>query len=331
MLNAHNRQAPDWQVWAALLIVYIVWGSTYLAIRVVVETMPPLLTAASRHLLAGLTIIVLLLVTRGARSLRLSRSEWLGGGFVGLALLLGGNGLVVLGERDVPSGLTALIIAVVPLFVVILRRIFGERVALGTYVGVAGGFVGMALLIVPHGFLGDVNVLAMLMLVGASLSWAIGSYFSKRLRLPRDPLASTAVQMIVGGSGLAVAGTLAGEWGLTHVERFSGESLLAFGYLIIFGSVLAYTAYTWVLQHASVSRVSTYAYVNPVVAIVLGAVILQEVVDFWIVLGAAVIVVSVALVIRSEAARAPHELPTGAAGASPAASEDILEDAGQRG
>ncbi len=325
MLNAHNRQAPDWQVWAALLIVYIVWGSTYLAIRVVVETMPPLLTAASRHLLAGLTIVVLLIITRGTRSLRLSRSEWVGGGFVGLALLLGGNGLVVLGERDVPSGLTALIIAIVPLFVVLLRRIFGERVALGTYVGVAGGFVGMALLIVPHGVLGDVNVLAMLMLVGASLSWAIGSYFSKRLQLPRDPLASTAVQMVVGGSGLAVAGTLAGEWGLAHFERFSGESVLAFGYLIIFGSVLAYTAYTWVLQHASVSRVSTYAYVNPVVAIVLGALILQEVVDFWIVLGAAVIVVSVALVIRSEAARAPQELPTGAAGASPAASEDIRE------
>jgi drug/metabolite transporter (DMT)-like permease len=323
-----GRRAPEWQVWAALLIVYIVWGSTYLAIRVVDETMPPLLAAGLRHSTAALILFVLLLVTRGVRSLRLSRDEWLAAGFVGLCLLLGGNGLVVLGERDVPSGLAALIIAVVPLFVVVLRRIFGESVATGTYVGVAGGFVGMAVLIVPHGVSGDVNVPAMLMLVGASLSWAIGSYYSKRLHLPRDPLASTGAQMLVGGVSLAIAGALAGEWGLAKVDQFSTSSVVALAYLILFGSVLAYTAYTWVLQHASVSRVSTYAYVNPVVAIVLGAAILNETIDIWILLGAAIIVVSVALVIRSEARRAPADTPTGtpteAAGASPAASRDVF-------
>jgi drug/metabolite transporter (DMT)-like permease len=143
-----TRRAPEWQVWAALLIVYIVWGSTYLAISVVDETMPPLLAAGLRHLTAGTILFVLLLATRGVRALRLSRAEWLGAGFVGLALLLGGNGLVVLAETSVPSGLTALIIAVVPLFVVILRRIFGERVGLGTYVGVAVGFVGVGVLII---------------------------------------------------------------------------------------------------------------------------------------------------------------------------------------
>jgi drug/metabolite transporter (DMT)-like permease len=302
-----NRLAPEWQVWAALLIVYVVWGSTYLAIRVVDETMPPLLAAGARHFSAGLIIFALLLVTKGPRALRLSRAEWLGAGFVGLALLLGGNGLVMLGERDVPSGLAALIIAVVPLFVVVLRRMFGERVASGTYVGVLGGFVGMAVLIVPHGVSGETNVLAMLMLVGASFSWAIGTFFSKRLTLPRDPLASTGAQMLVGGIGLAIVGTLAGEWGLVQVDRFSTNSVLALGYLIVFGSVIAYTAYTWVLQHASVSRVSTYAYVNPVVAIVLGAAILNETVDIWILVGAAIIVIAVALVIRAEANRAPTE------------------------
>ena len=320
-----SRHAPEWQVWTALLIVYIVWGSTYLAIRIVDETMPPLLAAGLRHTTAGLVLFALLLITRGPSALRLSRQEWLGAGFVGLALLLGGNGLVVLGERDVPSGLAALIIAVVPLFVVILRRVFGERVALGTYVGVFGGFVGMALLIVPHGVSGEVDVLAMLMLIAASFSWAIGSYFSKRLLLPRDPLASTGAQMLVGGTALAVAGTLAGEWGLVQFERFSTDSVLALGYLIAFGSVLAYTAYTWVLQHASVSRVSTYAYVNPVVAIVLGALVLHETVDIWILIGAAVIVVSVAIVIRSEGSRAPTDTPTGAAEASPAAAQEVLE------
>jgi drug/metabolite transporter (DMT)-like permease len=160
------------------------------------------------------------------------------------------------------------------------------------------------------------------------LSWAIGSYYSKRLHLPRDPLASTGAQMLVGGVSLAIAGALAGEWGLAKVDQFSTSSVVALAYLILFGSVLAYTAYTWVLQHASVSRVSTYAYVNPVVAIVLGAAILNETIDVWILLGAAIIVVSVALVIRSEARRAPAETPTGtpteAAGASPAASRDVF-------
>lgn len=302
-----NRLAPEWQIWTALLIVYVVWGSTYLAIRVVDETMPPLLAAGARHVSAGVIIFALLLVTKGPGALRLSRAEWFGAGFVGLALLLGGNGLVMLGERDVPSGLAALIIAVVPLFVVLLRRVFGERVASGTYVGVLGGFVGMAVLIVPHGVSGETNVVAMLMLVGASLSWAIGSYFSTRLRLPRDPLASTGAQMLVGGTSLAIVGTLAGEWGLVQVDRFSTDSVVALVYLIVFGSVVAYTAYTWVLQHATVSRVSTYAYVNPVVAIVLGALILNETVDVWILLGAAIIVIAVALVIRAEAKRAPTE------------------------
>ncbi|HEY5520584.1 MAG TPA: EamA family transporter [Candidatus Limnocylindrales bacterium] len=302
-----NRLAPEWQIWTALLIVYVVWGSTYLAIRVVDETMPPLLAAGARHVSAGVIIFALLLVTKGPGALRLSRAEWFGAGFVGLALLLGGNGLVMLGERDVPSGLAALIIAVVPLFVVLLRRVFGERVASGTYVGVLGGFVGMAVLIVPHGVSGETNVVAMLMLVAASLSWAIGSYFSTRLRLPRDPLASTGAQMLVGGTSLAIVGTLAGEWGLVQVDRFSTDSVVALVYLIVFGSVVAYTAYTWVLQHATVSRVSTYAYVNPVVAIVLGALILNETVDVWILLGAAIIVIAVALVIRAEAKRAPTE------------------------
>ena len=250
--------------------------------------------------------------------------EWLGAGFVGLALLLGGNGLVVLGERDVPSGLTALIIAVVPLFVVVLRRIFGERVALGTFAGVAVGFAGVAVLIVPHGISGDVSMLAMLMLVGASLSWAIGSFFSKTVTLPYDPLASTGAQMLVGGAGLLITGTLTGELGLAHFESFSTASVVALLYLILFGSVLAYTAYTWLLQHAPVSRVATYAYVNPLVAIFLGALLLNEKIDAAIVIGAVMILVSVGVVIRTESSRALSDTPTGAAEASPAMSEEIL-------
>lgn len=318
--------APEWKVWTALGIVYVVWGSTYMAIRVVVESMPPLLTAGVRFALAGLILFTLLALTRRASSMRLSRAEWLGAGFVGLALLLGGNGLVVLGERDVPSALAALIVAVIPLWVVILRRVFGERIALGTIVGVVAGFAGVAVLIVPRGLAaGGSELIGMLMLVVAGLSWSVGSYFSKRVALPRDPLASTAAQMIAGGAGLLVVGVLVGEVGLANFSRFSERSLIAFVYLLLLGSVLAYTAYTWLLQNAPVSRVATYAYVNPVVAIVLGWWLLHEEINATMLAGAAMIIVSVAVVMRTERRAARTGLAAGAAEASPAAVEEITE------
>lgn len=315
-------QVPEWQVWLALGIVYVVWGSTYLAIRVLVETMPPLLSGGTRHVVAGLIIFGLLVARRGKGALRIRREEWLGGGLIGLALLLGGNGLVMLGERDVPSGLTALIVAVVPLCVVVLRRIFGERVAMGTIVGVVVGFAGVAVLIIPQGVSGTVNFIGMLMIVGASFSWSVGTYFSKRLQLPRDPLASTGVQMLVGGLALFVVGGLTGEAGLVRPENFSTASVVSLAYLIVFGSVLAYTAYTWVLIHASVSRVSTYAYVNPVVAVALGAALLNEKIDTTMIIGAAMILVAVWLVIRTESRRAA---PAGALDASPEAGDGGVE------
>ena len=295
-------QAPEWQIWLALGIVYVVWGSTYLAIRVMVETMPPLLSGGVRHVVAGAIIFAILLLRRGPGAFRLRRSELVGGAIVGLLLLLGGNGLVVLGEREVPSGLTALIVAVVPLCVVVLRVMFREKIASGTILGVVAGFVGVAILIVPEGITGRVDVVSMLMIVGAAISWSIGSYMSRRLDMPHDPLASTGVQMLVGGVALLATGALTGE--TIQPDQFSTESLLSLGYLILFGSVLAYTAYTWVLIHASVSRVSTYAYINPVVAVFLGWLLLRETVDLTMIIGAAVIIVSVWMVIRTEARKA---------------------------
>jgi drug/metabolite transporter (DMT)-like permease len=314
-----DQVAPEWQVWLGLLIIYIVWGSTYLAIRVVVGTMPPLLSAGVRFVVAAAILFAYLALRKGLASLRLSRGEWLGATFVGLALLLGGNGLVMLGERDVPSALAALIIAVIPLYVVVLRFLFGERVAPMTAVGVVVGVIGVAVLIVPRGIDGSVALLGMLFLLAASLSWSIGTYFSKRVELPKDPLASTGAQMLVGGTGLLVVGVLLGEIGLVQPEQFSFESLLALGYLILFGSVLAYTAYTWLLQHTSVSKVSTYAFVNPVVAIILGAWLLHEEITATMIVGAAMIVVAIAIVVRTES-RQPTA-PTGALEAKPVASE----------
>jgi drug/metabolite transporter (DMT)-like permease len=253
---------------------------------------------------------------KGVSSLRLTRAEWLGSGFVGLALLLGGNGLVMLGERDVPSALAALIIAVIPLYVVALRFFFGERVPALTALGVAIGVIGVAVLVVPRGIDGSVQLGGMLLLLLAPVSWSIGTYFSKRVDLPRDPLVNTGAQMIAGGAGLFVTGLALGEFGLVQPERFTTDALLNFAYLVVFGSVLAYTAYTWLLQHTSVSRVATYAFVNPVVAIVLGAALLSEEINATMLIGAAMIVVAVAVVVRTEQRQAP--VAKGALEANPA-------------
>jgi drug/metabolite transporter (DMT)-like permease len=293
--------APAWLVWAALLVVYVVWGSTYLAIALVVQTMPPLLAASFRFVLAGLIMATFLVLRRGPRALRLTRAELIGSAFVGLALLLGGNGMVMLGQRSVPSGLAALIIAVVPLWVVVLRLFFGERVARGTLLGVAIGFAGVAVLVVPRGISGTVELAGMLLLICAAASWAVGSYMSNRLSLPRDPFTSTAAQLIAGGLGLGVVGLLAGEAGLLRAAQFSTASVIGLVYLISFGSILAYTAYTWLLQHAPVSKVATYAYVNPVVALLLGVAVLNEEIGLTIVIGGAMIVIAVGMVIRTEA------------------------------
>jgi drug/metabolite transporter (DMT)-like permease len=295
-----DKAAPEWQIWAALLVVYIVWGSTYLAIRVVVGTMPPLLSAGVRFVIAAAILFGYVAIRHGLSSLKLSRSEWLGVMFVGLALLLGGNGLVMLGERDVPSGLAALIVAVVPLYVVLLRFFFRERVAVATVVGVLIGLLGVAVLVIPRGIDGSVAIGGMLLLLLAPFTWSIGSFYSKRVDLPGNSLVSTGAQMLVGGIGLLIVGLLAGEANLVKPENFSIESLAALAYLIIFGSVLAYTCYTWLLQHASVSRVATYAFVNPVVAVILGTMLLNEDINVTMIIGAAMIVVAVAVVIRTE-------------------------------
>ena len=312
-----QQRAPDWLVWAALLVVYVVWGSTYLGIRLVVETMPPLLAASIRFVIAGLIIYGVLLARRGPRALQLSPAELRGSAFVGAALLLGGNGLVMLGERDVPSGLAALIIAVVPLWVVVLRLLFGERIRVGTLIGVLLGFVGVAVLVVPRGVTGSVSSAGMLMLVAAGASWAIGSYYSQRVALPRDPIVATATQLVLGGLALGLAGLVAGELGLVQVESFSERSIVAFVYLVTFGSILAYTAYTWLLQNATVSKVATYAYVNPVVAIILGWWVLAEEINPSMIVGGAMIVLAVGLVVRTEARPAA---PVGALEVKPAGS-----------
>jgi drug/metabolite transporter (DMT)-like permease len=282
--------------------VYVVWGSTYLAIRVTVETLPPLLTAAARFLVAGSLAYVFLWFRGEPGRVRVNLKEIGACALVGTALLFGGNGLVTLAERNVESALAALIIGSVPLWVVLLRAVTGERIERSTLLGVVVGFVGVSILLLPGSGGGGAPVGSMLLIVLASASWACGSFFSRSLPMPKDPFVSSAVQMMCGGLVLLVAGLIHGEGTGLDVSAFSGRSMFALLYLIVAGSWLAFTAYVWLLQNAPISKVATYAYVNPVVAIFLGWLILSESITATVLIGAAVILTSVAAIVRKETA-----------------------------
>ena len=296
-----NRLAQAWQVWTGLAIVYVVWGSTYLAIRVVVETMPPLLAGGVRFVLAGAILYLVLLWRKGRAGVRFTRDQVVSCLIVGTLLVTGGNGLVMVGEVDVPSGLAALIIASVPLWVIVYRRVAGEAISGGTLAGVVVGFAGLAVLLLPSGGNEEVTSwVGLLLIFLAAPSWALGSFLSKRRPLPSDPFLSTSLQMLLGGVTSIAAGLARGESGGVDVGSFSSDSLIAFAYLIVVGSLIAFSAYVWLLQHAPISKVATYAYVNPVIAIFLGWAILSEEITASIVAGAVVVVASVATIVRKE-------------------------------
>ncbi|MFN2521114.1 MAG: EamA family transporter [Candidatus Limnocylindria bacterium] len=290
-------------LWIPLAIIYVVWGSTYLAIAIVVQTLPPLASAGLRFLLAGGALTLWLVASRGRGVLRVRRVELAAAALVGSCLILGGNGLVSLAERDVPSGLAALIVGSVPLWVLVYRLIGGDRIRRLAVAGIVVGFAGVAFLVLPSGISGTVAPQGLLMMIGSTLSWSWGSYMSSRLELPREPLVSTGLQMLFGGMGLTLAGALTGELARLDPARFAPSSLLALAYLVVFGSLVAFTSYTWLLQHAPVSTVATYAYVNPVVAVFLGALVLHESVNASILVGAALIIGAVAFIVREEATR----------------------------
>jgi drug/metabolite transporter (DMT)-like permease len=301
------------RIWVALWTVYIVWGSTYLAIRYVVETIPTMLGAGARFFTAGLLFMAWLVVRRGLSAVRVDRKALGGCAVVGIALLLGGNGLVVVSQnRGTPSGIAALVVATVPLWVVLFRSLSGDRVARATIAWVTMGFAGVALLLLPGERPEGTTVVGILIVVGAAFSWASGSFVSGKLPIPKDPIVATAWQMVIGGLAMTLVGLAAGEASEVDVGAFSTESVLAFAYLVFIGSLVAFTAYVWLLQHAPISQVATYAYVNPVVAIALGAVFVDEAVTALVVGAAAVIVASVAGTVRQEAAKREAASPANA-------------------
>jgi drug/metabolite transporter (DMT)-like permease len=295
-VSVRAEAAPPWKVWSALWVVYIVWGSTYLAIALMVETIPPLLGAGFRFIAVGLILLPVLVWRRGAGAWKPSRVELVSAGFVGL-LLPGANAVISVAEQTVPSGLAALLVASIPLWVILLRRLSGERIPARSIAAVLVGFGGLVLLLRPSG---EATLIGLLACIGAALMWATGSFASPRISLPRDPLVSTAWQSLLGGLIVAAVGVIGGETGDVQFAEFSARSVLGLLYLITFGSLLAFTSYAWLLQNAPISKVATYAYVNPVVAIALGWLILDEGISLTTLIGAAIIVASVALVVRAE-------------------------------
>ncbi len=302
------RVPAGWKIWGALWIVYLVWGSTYLAIRISVDTIPPLLASGVRFVGAGLALYGYLALRHGAAHVRVTVREVAYAAGVGTALV-GANGLVFVAEQTVPSGIAALVISSVPLWVVIMRKAAGDHVSGAALAGVAVGFTGVAILLLPGEMPSGGSPFGFTLIVIASVSWAAGTFLSPRLVLPRNSFVSTAVQMMCGGMVMLVAGVLAGEPTRIDVGAFSTASVIAFVYLVVFGSLVAFSAYVWLLQAAPISKVSTYAYVNPVVATFLGWIILDEVMSGTALVGAALVVASVAVTVREQKAGRRVESP----------------------
>lgn len=287
----------------ALLAVYLIWGSTYLAIAVAIETLPPFLMAGLRFLVAGGALYAFLRLRGTPAPLR---AHWRGALVVGGLLLLGGNGMVSWAEQRVPSGLAALLIAVVPLWMVLLEaaRRGGARPGRATMLGLALGFAGLLLLISP-GDLGGagIDLVGAAALLLATVSWAVGSVHGRRFALPDSALLATAMEMLGGGALLVLAGSASGEWARLDLAAVSATSWAALVYLILAGSIVGLSCYVWLLRVAPPAVVGTYAFVNPIVAIALGAALLAEPVTPRTLAAAAVIVAGVAVITLARANR----------------------------
>jgi drug/metabolite transporter (DMT)-like permease len=295
-LDSGNPKANRIAVMGALLIVYLFWGGTYLGIRIAVQTIPPFLMAGTRFLVAGVAVYLFAILKGAARP---TREHWLDAGIVGGLLLLGGNGVVSWAEQLVPSSIAALLIATVPLWMILLGLLDRRtpKPDAVTLAGVLLGFLGIAVLVLPSGTgPGQVNLVGILALLAAAFFWSLGSIYSRKARQPGSPLLSVGMQMIVGGLLLLVASGLCGEWARLEVSRISARSLLGMGYLVLFGSIVAYNAFIWLLKNADPTWVSTYAFVNPIVAVFLGWLLANEQLTTRSIWATAIIVLSVVII-----------------------------------
>lgn len=283
------------KVWLALLALYIVWGSTYLGIKFAIETIPPFFHAGVRFLASGLILVIW---QRSAGSPMPTRKQWISTGIIGTLLLLGGNGLVAWAEQTIPSGIAALIIASVPMFLVIGEAIRpnGVKPNWQGIVGLLIGFVGIFILVGPSEISGSamkLNPFGVVALLSACLFWATGSIYSKTADLPKSSLMNTGAQMLVGSISLFIVSGLSGELNGWNIAEVSSRSIYGLLYLTFVGSLVGFASYGWLLQNAPISLVSTYAYVNPIVAVLLGVWLADEVLEPRIWLATAIIIGSV--------------------------------------
>jgi drug/metabolite transporter (DMT)-like permease len=292
--------APAKHVWIALITVWVVWGSTYFGIKVAVDTMPPLLAGGSRFLVAG-SILALALALRGT-SLRVTRRELVGATAAGLLLLTFGVGLVHVAETRIDSSVAAVIAGTVPLQIILMRLAAGQDVARATRLSTLTGLVGLGLVVAP-GLGGGSTAIGLAIMVAASISWSLGSFFSGRLGMPRDPFVAAVYEMLAGGLFLTLGALAFGEWGELGSATFAADSIAAWVYLVIVGSIIGFTAYAWLLRVAPISLVVTHQYVNPLVAIVLGVVLLAERPSPWTFAGALLIIGAVYAAVRAETPR----------------------------
>jgi drug/metabolite transporter (DMT)-like permease len=294
---AFARRSPA-AIVAALATIYLVWGSTYLAIRVADRTMPPLLMSSVRFLIAGTALYAF--AARGRP--RPTRRQWASAAVVGAALLMVGNGGVAWAETRLESGLAALIVALIPLWVALLdRAFFGRRLSPVSIVGLFVGFAGVALLVRPGG---GADAVAALALVGTTGCWAAGSLYARGAALPESPLLSASMQMLSAALFLGIAGLVTGEYRGIHADSFTTKPLIAFAYLVLVGSLIAFSAYAWLLKNVRISIVATYAFVNPIVAVFLGTLFLNEAIG-WSTIGAGGAIVTAVVLIVTARAPAP--------------------------
>ena len=288
------------KVWAALGIVYFVWGSTYLAIKLTVETMPPLLSASVRFVAAAAILAGVLALLR--RDLRVGRRQLAASALLGFLLLTTGVGMVQLAETSIDSGVAAIIASSVPLQVVAMRTFTGDRVARATLASVPIGLAGVAIVVGPGG---GGAIAGLVVMVTASVSWSVGSFVATKLPLPGDPFVATTYEMLFGGLLLLPLAAVTGDFG--DVEQPSARSIAGLVYLALVGSLVGFTAYAWLLRKAPISKVVTHQYVNPLVAIILGAVFLDEQLALATIAGAVLVVSSVFVVVRYESPKPAGE------------------------
>ncbi len=280
----------------AFAALYIIWGSTYLAIRFAIESLPPFLMAGLRFLIAG--VILYAFARYKNKEPHPSLRQWKSALIIGGLLLCGGNGSVVWAERYVPSGLASLFIATTPFWMVLLEWLWhrGKRPSLGVFAGIGVGFFGVWLLMAPHTGSQPIHLVGALVLLTAALLWSIGSIYSKTAPLPKTLLLATGMEMIAGGAALILLGIFSGELLTVHPAGFTAKSVLAFVYLIFFGSLVGFTAYIWLLKTVGAAKASTYAFVNPLVAVLLGWIWGGEALSVQTVVAALIIVAAVVVI-----------------------------------